>query len=312
MRAGRHASRRGVRGQVMLLFALILPVILGFIALSMSASLLLNAKAKLDQSALSSSVSAASDACMSSKFSFDIYKCSAGTSTNDYNTPTWSVNLPEPPFPGSGAPNGFICNNTDPAPYNKCLMQEHQAAQDSAEFNVQQVLSGDYPNLTVVKCPADNSYPDTATCQPMSNSNTVAYQVNISYWYYYDTDDCPGGSCGTGPPPTSSNDNQTDDIPLGQALSGASGGHLPCYDTVPGTPDCVTYLPDEPALSNSDFYPVPAGATSSLICPATGQGGRQVSVTIWFEYDNPLSGLLGIGRTNMASTQISYGCSSGT
>src|SRR5437870_5534805 len=91
---------RGKRGQVMVLFALMLPVVIGFVGLSLAGSIFLNTKSALDQSTLVAAQAASSDACMTSKYSFDIYQC--------YGT---SGVLPGPPFNPVGLPNSTVCSD---------------------------------------------------------------------------------------------------------------------------------------------------------------------------------------------------------
>lgn len=266
----------------MLLFALVLPVIMGFVALSMSASMLLNAKAKLDEASLTSAIAASSDACMSSPYGFDIYACTTGNPT--YPS-TWNGSIPGPPFVGGPIPQATVCTDRNTglaANPPLCLVVEHDVAQTTAEAAVRSVLQADYPNLSIYTCPDGTP---ASTCSSSSNVNggSMAFQVNVSYWYYYDTDDIPAT------PPTNWSDTPSNDIPVASPLTSPSGGTL---------------------APSGDNDAVPATSASTLVCPATGQAGRQVIVTVWGQYQNPFSGLIGIGTTLLQSSQTGYGCSS--
>jgi hypothetical protein len=81
----------------MVLFALLLPVMIAFLALSLAASIELNTRAALDEAALTASVAASSDACMSSPYAFDLYECKFG-SPNYSSIEASAGQLPGPPF----------------------------------------------------------------------------------------------------------------------------------------------------------------------------------------------------------------------
>lgn len=302
-------SRRGVRGQVMLLFALMLPVLLGFVALSMAASSLLNARNKLDHTTLAAAIGASSDSCMVSSYAFDLYKCQNPAAQPSYAAHAgWADSLPQPAFTSSGSmipAVGTICSDASqcvgssdgtcsPSPCD-----EHSAAQASADTVVAQVLQANYPGYTVTNCPL----PATAsTCAGLVSSTNIEYQVWVSYWYYYDTDDqansqyVPPSASSNGSAPVATQDKPSDDG--GGNLTSANGG-LPVTD-------------NDGDLSTN---------TSNLLCPATfdTHAGsptfgftkfvRSVTVVVWTEYSNPFSGILGIGASGMRAAATTAGCS---
>jgi hypothetical protein len=81
----------------MVLFALMLPVLVAFMALSIGASVELNTRARLDEAALTASVAASSDACMSSPYAFDLYECKSGN-PNYASAETSPGQLPLPSY----------------------------------------------------------------------------------------------------------------------------------------------------------------------------------------------------------------------
>ena len=282
----------------MFLFALLLPVILGFLGLSMAASALLDARAKLDEASLSAAVAASSDSCMSSAYSFDLLACSHPTPfpypASWTTPPSTTAQMPQPPVT-TGAPFYPATTLCSDSPSTACAITEHTAAQASAEDSVTQVLQADYPNLTVTKCAATVA-PATAPCSPMTGSN-IEFQAEVSYWYYYDYDDAPGA-------------------PL-TACSNA------CYDPAVATPSDDAFAlnsgstpGDVNSDNDGDCCTVSPAVPGHLVCPATynfatgkAQFARQIVVTVWVQATNPFAGVIGIPNTVMTSATTTYGCS---
>jgi hypothetical protein len=103
----------------MVMFALLIPVFIGFLALSLAASIELDTKASLDQAAITAAVAGSSDACMASQYAFEIYECKSrvvqgeyGAGAGGYGIETDNKQLPQPGFTTTG---GWTPVNT------KCL-----------------------------------------------------------------------------------------------------------------------------------------------------------------------------------------------
>jgi hypothetical protein len=299
----------------MFLFALLLPVILGFLGLAMAASMLLDARAKLDEASLSSAVAAASDACMSSPYAFDLLACSHHPTTSypaAWTAPgATSATLPPPLFTSSNGtytPNTVTCSDLVTPP-NDCVEREWAVAQDSAADSVSQVLAADYPNLgTPVSCPQGNT---AAQCLASLTSSNIVFQAKVSYWFYYDSDDV-GGAVST---ECSTCYNASSDRPPDDIYNLAGLGPNSCPNSCPGDANPA-------GDGDGDAGPVPPAAPPAhLVCPVTygtypgppvvnkAQFARQITVNVWLQSTNPFSGVVGLPNTTMESSVTTYGCS---
>jgi hypothetical protein len=190
--------------------------------------------------------------------------------------------------------------NTPPTTF--CVVVEHDMALYSADTTVRNILAADYPGYTVVLCPGETDHnvsgylghgvapsggsptakavadPTVSCAGLVTNNTTIVYQNQVSYWYYYDTDDLPASG------DTATTDVPSDDLLVGQTLDYPDGGNA---------------------------VPPDAGDTStgsSLTCPATSQLGRLVNMQIWTHFNAPFGGVLGINRVAFSATANSYGC----
>jgi len=262
----------------MILFAFMLPVIVGFLALSIAASIELNAQATLDQAVLTAAVGASSDACMSSPYPYDLYECTTGISAGSYKAAgveTAGGNLPQPPFTSSGG-LPFTTANTICPPAN-CITIEHNFAQQSVDFIVKKILQADYPGFTIINCPVATP---CATLVP--NNTTIVFQDQVSYWYFLDQDDVTGGDV-----PSENFEPGGDYTPQ---LNVADGGSAPGTDS--GSPN------------------------EGLVCPATQtstfqQFSRSITVSVWSKFQNPFAGVLGINTQGLETSHHTFGCGGG-
>ena len=287
----RHSPlpRRGERGQVAVLFALLLPVVVGFLSLSIAASIELNTRAELDGAALNASIAASGDGCMSSPDIFDLFECTGPTTSYaGIETPAGSGLLPQPPFTKFGPnwyPNLTLCGAV-----GQCVVKEQQQAQNSADDVISKILQAEYPSYTITPCGTLTHPAVCPTTTSVLNNNTVYYRDYVSYWYYVDTADLPCPITTTPPcQPSAANDNTA----FPQDLSSATGG------TIASNGDSDT------AASPSSLV-CPESAT--LVPPAPPLAGREIAITVWIRFNNPFAGVLGIGNVGLSSTNVAFGC----
>ena len=339
-RRPRRAARRRQRGQVMVMFALVLPVMAGFLGLSMAASIEMDTRASLDEASLNAAVAASSDACMTSSTSYDLFECTAGGVQSMYTAavnlapgdepldPTLTGLLPTPPFtPGPGCsahwyPSCTQCPTSNNSAYNAlpdtnyCITDEQTIALASANWTVAHVLTDDYPGFTVSPCPAAPPYTQ-ANCTP-TNSTTIYYGVRVSAWYFYDTTFSSGSMFS--PSEDSSRDAvgfETNPTPcpdyVGTRLN--AGDQLYAGSTVQGQL-CIDHPAGDGDRSPTSLNPASNGGVSpgldnptTLTCPANGSFGRLIEVSTFSQFANPFGGILGFGKIGLHSTVDAYGCS---
>jgi hypothetical protein len=302
MPSHRRSVRRAQQGQVMVFFALILPVLVAFVALSLAASISLNTKAALDQASLTAAIAASGDSCMSSPYAFDLYECTSGgayPATLDGGI----GQLPQPPFinPPFTA-SGTVCRNPAGVLVASCVVQERAVAEASASQEIRKILTADYPGFTITQC--GNPVPACPPGTPVPNNKTIVFSAAVSYWYYFDTDDVPASgtfSTSDTPPPNMVASPGSWDVNPG--LDVASGGIA---------------APDAPGSGDQDAINasgVPVGGSpsksSDLVCPSTGAFGREIQVQLWTQFNNPFGGVLGIGKLGLSSSAHSFGCGGG-
>ena len=145
MKTCRHEAHD--QGQVVVLFALLLPMILIFVSFSIGVEMWFSARSHLDEATITAALAAADQSCMSS------YQ-----NTTPYATPS------SPPYP-------CYLNNILPPAGGATVIPYNTAAENA----VYATLFAEYPGRTITKCSASSS---AATCQGMaSGSATVVYQV---------------------------------------------------------------------------------------------------------------------------------------
>lgn len=288
VRVARRAASRA--GQVMVLFALVVPVLTAFAALAITASLSLTTKAHLDEAALTAAIGASGDACISSPYGFDLYKCQSAAATPIYAAHPGP--LPGPPFtpivPGQLYPTNTNCTDPTSGSTYSCVITEQQAAYASATATATAILAGDYPNRTITTCQGNNGLVpgwSASACGGLATTSNVVVQADVSYWYYFD-DYTPGNDIPATVGPTT--DLPSDDA---TSLAGATGGQ---------------YLspPDD-----GDTFPL-AEATTKAVCPAASKPefSRRVVVTVWLMVSQPLGAFLNQRTTLLHATSTSYGC----
>ncbi|MGC8461633.1 MAG: TadE/TadG family type IV pilus assembly protein [Candidatus Dormibacteria bacterium] len=166
------AARNSSRAQVAPLFALMLPVIVALMGLSVTGEIYLNAKSSLDQATITASLAASGDACMSSTYSYEQFNCQGATGA--LNSSYQADGLSPLPFP--------------PTPPQ--VLAEHQLALQTAQQYAASVLQRAIPQYTLDPTPCPEGALPT-TCEGMLTTQHMVYQVNVSYQYYYDYDDIP-------------------------------------------------------------------------------------------------------------------------
>jgi hypothetical protein len=182
---------------------------------------------------------------------------------------------------------------------------------ESADDSITTVLAGDYPNFALQDCSLPTGHiafgtaTRIATCGTPPNSTTLQFKVEVSYWYYLDTDDFAAPR-----QPFSA----TADVPSHDSLS-LDGTNLTGYATACTTNSNIGYglvCPDNTAADKDDL-PTSAGGPgtatpSTLVCPTTGNFGRLVRVQLWTQFLNPFRGVLRYPSLILHSTQQAVGC----
>ncbi len=251
------------------LFALMLPVIIALLGLTMSGEIYLNARSRLDAATVVAAIAASGDACMASQYSYDEYECQYGTypGTGGSTTSMYAAGLP-PYSVGMESPSGSGLLTTTPSASQ--VTEEQQLASYSADSSVLNVLQQAFPGYTINSAAAptvgqpcqgteSGSVPYALTAcsnyEQGSSLTNIEFQVNVSSSYMLDSDDSSSGT--------------SDDA------SGADG------DESGGAP---------------------------YVCPATQLFARQVTVNVWMQATQPFGVFIGESQILMQATQTAYGC----
>ncbi len=265
-------ARSTGRAQVMPLFALMLPVIIALLGLTMSGEIFLNARSRLDAATVVAAIAASGDACMASQYNYNEYECQYGGYTTDYASGIAPDMFPMETSPGIlGTPASF-----SPADWAIVQTEEQQIASLSAEYSVNNVLKQAFPGYTINAAAAPTA---TQPCEGTesgtgvytssqckaaeqgSSLTNIEFQVQVSSSYMLDGDDPTGGV--------------SDDV-------GAGGA------------------------AQTDAHDSSSG--SLYVCPATGLFGRQVTVRIWMQASQPFGVFIGESSILMQSKSTAYGC----
>lgn len=270
------ATRHGSRAQVMPLFALMLPVIIALLGLTMSGEIYLNARSRLDAATVVAVVAASGDACMASQYTYDEYECQYGT--YPVQNPTYPVTgtTPTPSLYANGVSPLNNPIETSPgsgilptAPTTNQITEEQQIASYSADSSVMNVLEQAFPGYTI-----------NAAAAPTSGQP------------------CQGTESGSVPFTTTECSNYE---------QGSSLTNIEFQVLV--SPNYMMY-DNDPSSGTADDSSGADGDESSgpYVCPATNLYARQVTVNVWMQASQPFGVFIGESHILMQSTQTGYGC----
>lgn len=262
------ATRHGSRAQVMPLFALMLPVIIALLGLTMSGEIYLNARSRLDAATVVAVVAASGDACMASQYTYDEYECQYGTypGTGGSTTSMYANGLP-PYSVGMESPSGSGILTTTPS--SSQITEEQQLASYSAESSVKNVLEQAFPGYTINAAAAPTS---GLPCQGTESGSPP-----------YSTTEC-------------SNYEQGSSLTNIEFQVLVSPNYM-LYDNDPSSGTA-----DDSSGADGDE------SSGPYVCPATNLYARQVTVNVWMQASQPFGVFIGESHILMQSTQTGYGC----
>ncbi|MGC8460395.1 MAG: hypothetical protein ACP5OR_00925 [Candidatus Dormibacteria bacterium] len=188
------------------LFALMLPVIIALLGLTMSGEIYLNARSRLDAATVVAAVAASGDACMASQYTYDEYECQYGTypGTGQSTTSLYASGLP-PISQGMETSPGILTTTPDGAQ----TIEEEQIASYSADSSVTNVLQQAFPGYTIDAAAAPTSGQPCKGTESMgspysltqcsnyeqgSSLTNIEFQVLVSKGYMLDSDDSATGT----------------------------------------------------------------------------------------------------------------------